>query len=71
MMEIIDKDKLMMNSHDFHTKYDMANDTVLWGFTHMFWKGEIYKVTGKYEHDGRGVRDIELTLVEEYEIEGD
>ena len=70
-MEIIDKDKLMMNSHHFHTKYDMANDTVLWGFTHMFWRGEIYKVTGKYEHDGRGVRDIALTLVEEYEIEGD
>ena len=70
-MEIIDKDKLMMNSHDFHTKYDMANDTVLWGFTHMFWKGKIYKVTGKYEHDGRGIRDIELTYVEKYEIEGD
>ena len=71
MMEIIDKDKLMMNSHDFHTKYNMANDTVLYGFTHMFWGGEIYKVTGKYEPDGRGVRDIALTLVEEYEIEGD
>ena len=70
-MEIIDKDKLMMNSHNFYTKYDMANDVVLWDFTHMFWKGEIYKVTGKYEHDGRGVRNIEIALVEEYEIEGD
>lgn len=70
-MEIIDKDKLMMNSHDFSSKYNMANDTVLWGFTHMFWRGEIYKVTGKYEPDGGGVRDIALTLVKEYEIEGD
>lgn len=69
-MEIIDKDKLMMNSHNFSTKYNMANDTVLWKFTHMFWKGEIYKVIGDYV-DGRGVINIEMTLVEEYQIEGD
>mgnify|MGYP003597251880 CR=1 FL=1 len=70
-MEIIDKDKLMMNSHDFSSKYNMANDVVLWNFTHMFWKGKIYKVTGYYTQDGRGVRNIEMTLVEEYQIEGD
>ena len=70
-MEIIHKDKLMMNCHDFSTNYDMANDTVLWKYTHMFWNGEIYKVTGYYEQDGRGVRNIKITLVEDYQIEGD
>lgn len=70
-MEIIDKDKLMMNSHNFSSKYNMANDAVLWNFTHMFWKGKIYKVTGDYPQEGRGVRNIQMTLVEEYQIEGD
>ena len=69
-MELIHKNKLMMNSHKFSTKYDMANDTVLWNFTHMFWKGKIYKVVGDYV-DGRGIMNIEMTLVEEYQIEGD
>lgn len=68
MTEIIYEQKLFTDEFDFNTKEDMANDTVLWNFTHMRWKGTIYKVTGDYAHDGRGVRNIVMTLLEDYKI---
>lgn len=68
MTEIIYEQNLFTDEFDFSSKEDMANDTVLWNFTHMRWKGTIYKVTGEYKMDGRGVRNIEMSLIEDYKI---
>lgn len=68
MAEIIYEQNLFTDEFDFSSKENMANDTVLWNFTHMRWQGIIYKVTGEYKMDGRGVRNIEMTLIEDYKI---
>lgn len=67
-IEEILESELMTNSEDFRTKENMANDTVLWKYKYMLWEGCVYKVTGDYEHDGRGVRNIKMTLIENYRI---
>ena len=66
--ELIFESELMTNEEEFLTKEDMANDTVLWKYTYMLWEGCVYKVTGDYEQDGRGVRNIVMTLIENYYI---
>lgn len=66
--EEILESELMTNSEDFSTKENMANDTVLWGYKYMLWGGCVYKVTGDFEYDGRGVRNIKMTLIENYRI---
>ena len=55
---------IMEDEENFSSLMDMANDAIILKYPYISYKGEHYKVSGEYEYDGRGVRNLKATRVD-------